>query len=321
MPTNVFYNGFSSALFSTVNVLAYGAVGDGVSDDTLAIQAALDALKTTGGTIHFPVGIYKLTGSVYFYSNQELIFERGATLLQGAEINNLMMNYSTADKGGYDATQNVVIDGATFDGGNYTTNNTLLGFCHSRDITVRNCKFLNGHGAWHNLEVNSSKNVLIDHCWFEGSRRTGENGELIQIDSFNNTVTWPWGNGAVDSTVSYMVEVKNCWFGDCIVSPAIGNHSEAIVNCIRIHDNIFEGLTSSRGAINFQNAKNVDVYNNTFVDCVTGVIVGTADGTNTVHDNRFVGVTTVKGNGINAYNNMVNDMLELGLPYAEDGEF
>lgn len=310
MPTNVFYNGFSSALFSTVNVLAYGAVGDGVADDTKAIQAALDALKTTGGTIHFPVGIYRLTKSVYFYSNQELIFEHGATLLQGAEINNLMMNYSTADKGGYNATQNVIIDGATFDGGNYTTPNTLFGICHSQNITIRDCRFINAYGHWHNVEINSSKNVLIDRCYFEGSRKNAENGELIQIDSFNNTATWPWGNGLVDGTVSYLVEVKNCFFTNCTVSPAIGNHSEAVVNCIRIHDNTFEGFTSSRGAINFYNAKNVDVYNNTFINCNTGVTIGTADNTNTVHDNRFIGVTTVSGSGINTYGNMVNENIE-----------
>ena len=319
MPNNVFYNGFSSALFNSVNVLAYGAVGDGVTDDTKAIQAALDALKTTGGTIHFPVGIYRLTKSVYFYSNQELIFEHGATLLQGAEINNLMMNYSTADKGGYNATQNVVIEGAIFDGGNYTTENTLLGFCHSKDITVRDCKFVNGYGSWHNIEVNSSKNVLIDHCWFSGNRRTGENGELIQIDSFNNTATWPWGNGAIDNTVSYMVEVKNCWFGDCAVAPAIGNHSEAVVNCVRIHDNIFEGLTSSRGAINFLNAMNVDVYDNTFVDCTTGVTIGTVENMSTVHDNRFIGITTVSGSGITTYYNMVNGSIDATLTVDENG--
>lgn len=289
-----------------VSVSDFGAAGNGTADDTAAIQSALDALKNSGGTIHFPVGTYKVTKSVHFYSNQALVFEQGARILQGAAINNLMMNYSTADKGGYEATENVQIIGATFDGGSYTTANTLFGICHSKHITIRNCRFVNAYGHWHNVEINSSKHVLIDRCYFEGSRKTAANGEMLQIDSFNNTATWPWGNGKVDNTVSYMVEVKNCFFTDSIIAPAIGNHSAAVVNCIRIHDNVFEDLISSRGAINLQSAKNVDVYNNTFTGCTTGVTIGTADGTNTVHDNRFIGVTTVAGSGIKAYNNMVN---------------
>ena len=181
------YNSNGKKLFCTVNVMAFGAVGDGVANDTAAIQSALDSLKNSGGTIHFPVGIYKVTKSLYFYSNQSLVFEKGATILQGAAINNLMMNYSTASMGGYDATENVEIIGAIFDGGAYTTPNTLFGICHSKNIVIRDCSFINSYGNWHNVEINSSKNVLIDHCYFEGSRKNAVNGEMIQIDSFNNT--------------------------------------------------------------------------------------------------------------------------------------
>lgn len=293
-------------IYANCYVTAFGAVGDGVADDTAAIQAALDSVKTTGGTIIFPPGVYKLTASVYFYSNQRLIFEGGAVLMQGAGINNLMMNYSTADKGGYDATENVEIIGATFDGGSYTINNTLFGVCHSRNIVLRDCRFVNAYGIWHNVEINSSKNVLIDRCYFEGSRKTGQNGCMIQIDSYNNTATWPWNNGAVDSTVSDGVEVRGCVFESNTISPAIGNHSAAIVQRLRIHECVFDGLTSTRGAIAFQSASNVDIYNNTFVDCTTGATIGTADGTNTLHENRFIGITAISGGGINAYNNMVN---------------
>jgi polygalacturonase len=305
MEKHYLFDGSGSKLSLHASVKAFGAAGDGVADDTAAIQAALNA-KKAGGSVYFPAGTYKITQPVFFYSNQTLIFEGGATLLQGAAMDNLMMNYSTAEKGGYDATDNVVIRGATFDGGSYSQNNTLLGICHSRNITIENCRFCNAYGTWHNLEINSSKHVLVSGCWFEGTRKTGVNGELIQIDSFNNTATWPWGNGKVDGTVSYLVEVKNCYFTGCTIAPAIGNHSAAVIDCIRIHDNVFEGFTSSRGAVNFQSARNVDVYSNTFTGCVSGITIGTADHTNTVHDNHFIGITTVSGSGIHSYNNMVN---------------
>jgi len=43
-----------------VNVLAYGSTGDGVSDDTRAIQRAIDAAPA-GSTVYFPRGNYRIT--------------------------------------------------------------------------------------------------------------------------------------------------------------------------------------------------------------------------------------------------------------------
>jgi len=44
----------------SLSVADYGARGDGASDDTEAIQACLDAVPGTGGTVHFPAGLYRL---------------------------------------------------------------------------------------------------------------------------------------------------------------------------------------------------------------------------------------------------------------------
>lgn len=48
------------------NVRDYGAVGDGVTDDTAAIQRAVNAARTTGGTLIFPFGRYLVTGPLDF---------------------------------------------------------------------------------------------------------------------------------------------------------------------------------------------------------------------------------------------------------------
>ena len=46
------------------NVMAYGAKGDGTTDDTTAIQAAYAAVGSSGGTVLWPAGDYRLTGTV-----------------------------------------------------------------------------------------------------------------------------------------------------------------------------------------------------------------------------------------------------------------
>lgn len=47
------------------DVLRFGAVGDGVTDDTAAIQSAINALIAAGGgTLYFPPGTYKITGQL-----------------------------------------------------------------------------------------------------------------------------------------------------------------------------------------------------------------------------------------------------------------
>lgn len=43
---------------ATRNVRNYGAYGDGLHDDTAAIQAAINSLPSTGGTVYIPAGTY-----------------------------------------------------------------------------------------------------------------------------------------------------------------------------------------------------------------------------------------------------------------------
>jgi len=46
-----------------VNVMDHGAVGDGVTDDSMAIKAAIDAIPS-GGTLYFPAGKYLVSSTV-----------------------------------------------------------------------------------------------------------------------------------------------------------------------------------------------------------------------------------------------------------------
>jgi len=68
-----------------VSVKDFGAVGDGVADDTLSIQAAIDSLpvstssgdpasyKTGGGTVHMPAGTYLISAPIKLTHNISLV--------------------------------------------------------------------------------------------------------------------------------------------------------------------------------------------------------------------------------------------------------
>lgn len=56
-------------LQENVSVKDFGAVGDGVTDDTAAIQAAIDAVCNESlGTVFLPAGVYKITSTLTDYN-------------------------------------------------------------------------------------------------------------------------------------------------------------------------------------------------------------------------------------------------------------
>lgn len=290
-----------------VSVKDYGVFGDGAADDAQAIQSALNALKNTGGIIYFPTGVYKISVPVLFYSKQTLLFESGAVLMQGAEIDSLLRPYCEESYTGYTGVHDCLIYGATFDGGDYTTNNSLVAIGHTKNVTFERCIFKNAYGMYHDLEVNSSYNCKIKDCDFEGSRKTGNHAELIQIDGALSAAVYPWAGFAKDQTVSKYIDIEGCIFHDDTASPAIGNHTDAAHEYIRIHNCIFDGFTeTSRGTIIFTSSVgNVDIHDNTFVGCTK--CISSAKDSYYIHDNRFVSATTaIAGSASVAHNNMIN---------------
>lgn len=63
------------------NVIDFGAVGNGTTLDTEAIQKTIEYCNANnGGTVYFPPGIY-LTGTIFLTSSLRIHLERGAILL------------------------------------------------------------------------------------------------------------------------------------------------------------------------------------------------------------------------------------------------
>ena len=67
----VFNNNYTNSIY--YNVLLFGAKGDGTTNDTIAINNALTYVKTNGGTLYFPPGVYlcqslRLDNNTKYYS-------------------------------------------------------------------------------------------------------------------------------------------------------------------------------------------------------------------------------------------------------------
>lgn len=82
-----------------LNAKSFGAVGDGDTDDTAAVQAAIEAVPDDGGAVYFPAGQYRLTDTLALRSNLLLIGDGdGASLLQQVTANKDLMSGTGLNK-------------------------------------------------------------------------------------------------------------------------------------------------------------------------------------------------------------------------------
>lgn len=77
-----------------VNVKDCGAVGDGTTNDTAAIQAAIDSLPANGGTVLFPVGVYGIGAPLLVSKKNTVLLGTGC----GTQNNSTNASYHTALK-------------------------------------------------------------------------------------------------------------------------------------------------------------------------------------------------------------------------------
>jgi parallel beta-helix repeat protein len=147
-----------------INVMDYGATGDGSTDDTAAFHSAISVLASTGGTLYVPPGVYIISTDyssssdcVRPCSNMTLQLDSGATLKASPSVSASLPAYAVIYI--LDVTDVTICGGAVMgDVSTHTGTTGEQGGCvelwHSQRITIRD--------------------VALSDAWGDGIYVTGE---------------------------------------------------------------------------------------------------------------------------------------------------
>lgn len=201
-----------SKLRESVSVKDFGAVGDGVTNDTAAIQAAVNAVAAAGGgDVYFPAGTYLVT-SVNVRHGIAIVGSGNAVIKRPANTPNWTRTFTTQNtlwSQSYDSSpltfKNIIIDGNRDNQGAYT----------GYQLEQAHLLFLTGDNT-----VAGRLRVIIDGCTFYN----------CVADAVSQYVN-------VDLTISNSF-FSNCFRGGLVVT---GGYTKTRANNLT-----FRGVTNAR---------------------------------------------------------------------------
>jgi hypothetical protein len=285
--TKVTYSMIAGAV---VNVLDYGAVGNGVANDSTAIQAAINSLAS-GGTVYFPVGNYLCTSGLTISNNKvSLEFSNGAALTY-TTATQILLTITGSSCQLLGATINAP---ATFDGTNAPLGYSIVKI-QNENFTADNCTVNNvpRAGFW----FDECNNGVVTNCRIDGGTSdtfyTGSNpvhfGIVIDTPS-----TGSQGNYVIANNI-----IKRCVQGAGSGSTGAASFEQSMA----VTGNVFE-LCWNHGWYTSGLGNGITVSGNAFNACqipiaLTGknhVVIGNTltvqtSGTGSQTDNEWQGIS------------------------------
>ncbi len=254
------------------NVLAYGAIGDGIVKDTKAVQTAIDTCtKNGGGRVIIPSGKTILIGTIYLKDHVTLYIENGATLLGSPDIKdyttdthkNMYKNEPHMDRClifAKNSTSFAIEGHGTIDGNGYRKNFShetgrpmLIRFLNCNNIHINNVTIKNP-AAWTSAWLYCN-NIAVDGIKIHS--RVNGNGDGLDFDGCTNVRVSNSSFDTSDDSICLQaslpnkpckdIVVTNCvftskWAGMRIGLLSRGNIESVTVNNCTFHDIQDSGL-------------------------------------------------------------------------------
>lgn len=143
-----------------VNIKSSGASGDGITDDTLSIQNAINQAAALGGRVYIPAGTYAVTG-LALYNNIDLVGDGYQSVLKLKDNTN--KNIIEVIGRSHVTIQNITIDGnnpANTGAGNG------VAFSNTKFSALYNTRVINVHSSGIIIERGSS-GITVSNNLFE----------------------------------------------------------------------------------------------------------------------------------------------------------
>ena len=272
-----------------INVKKFGAKGDGVTDDTISIQTAMDEL-INGGVLLIPEG-------TFIVSSINIPFDNITIMGSGIESTIIKSNGLVNQTPLYNIKGNVKLMNFTIDGNGKIMPTPTAGdgaFCLSvyncSNIKIDNVKFKNSYNK--QTAFDGVKDVYISRCIFESQLDTSHEQDGVHLYGGVNTtqnivideckfLDHPRSGVYCDIDVQD-VTIKNCNFNHSLASYIQGDGVtvQGYGDNITIDNNIFEHYYRS---INLRcGVKGIKIINNKFKKILTYGIA--LSGTESIYD-------------------------------------
>lgn len=257
------------------DIKKYGAVGDGKTLNTKAIQKAIDAAnKNKGGRVVFSKGKF-LSGSIYLKSGVELFFEEGAILLGSTNPDDYPKYEGIRALILANGSKNIAVNGKGIIDGQGRELALAIDSLHHTGVRIdpkynyRRMRPEDGRGKLISfVKCDSITMINITLKNSPGWVQCFTECKNIVIDAMTVNSTAYWNNDGIDVNGCENVRITNCNVnaaddGICLKSesPGLQNNTIYIANCrIRSSANAVKLGTGSYGSFKNVTIENIEVY-------------------------------------------------------------